>query len=231
MKLYYFICTAILLSSLSVYGQERELEFGVSYYLNHSLSVPINDGSVLEEIEIEYIENQAMKPSFSSDLFFEYGVKEKLKLGLSIGYQNTGARDKITDSSFYFGNYELIRMWTNHNIQLSHYLKYYLADRFYVQPGLSLAANVINTNTEIYVWDDDIDFREPIEITVRSLENEDYRDLYLSILMGIGLDVYRSERVSLFLQPNLQYMFSGKKIPDTLQKHLFSYGITLGFRV
>ena len=97
LKFALFLTSLCLMNSLK--AQDKKMELVLNLFPNYTLGVISHSG--IDYIASVYKERETWKLSFSGNIGLEYALNEKHKVGVAIGYQNTGERTKEIDYTIY----------------------------------------------------------------------------------------------------------------------------------
>lgn len=233
----------LLVFSFKCHAQNEKLSYGLNFFPNLSYGLVTNVNNDTASMIASYIRDQeTWRPSYSLSFFSEYKINKTMSVGLGLGYQNNGSRDKKVNfnnnctidprQGFICSepgdeNIEATRSVYNfHNIEVNLYLKrQFFESRYYILAGSSLISNISNTSTQVLYYNDNSKTRntEKDDIT-------DFRKLNVSVNLGFGMNYFSNEKLTLYLQPNAQYTLLGVIQSSSPNRTILSLGISTGVK-
>ena len=223
----------ILLSSASILkGQESKLSFGINFFPNYSLGVPVTNSSA-PFIETSISLNSYQKLSFATSAYIEFRLAEKIHVSAGLGYFNNGVIQKwdysqsIAQPGPSFWEYQSYRrVYNHHSIELPILITKHFGNRFYGVAGISPIYTFSNTIESTNVLSDGS--KEVIDRMQDS--SAPYRTINLYANLGFGVDYIKKDKFALYIQPYAQYGFLGiaKNVP--MNYLMFSFGLSTGIR-
>jgi hypothetical protein len=233
--------TTILLAvftCMTIQAQEKKFDFGLNLFPNYSMGIVTNDGNTSTSFQNNIQELETWKPSVSANIFVEYKLNKNSAIGAGLGYQNNEERTKKYDLIFGFNpnTGEIITdpsapsqartVYNHHNIEIPIYYKHSFGDRFYLLVGTSAIINISNTTTSVKYFDDGSKERN-----TNNDNSTEFRGLNFSGNFGFGLNYFKREKFSLFVHPFLQYGILGVSKSASLNRNVFSLGISTGIKI
>jgi len=230
-----FISSAISLS----FAQGEKFEFGLSIFPNYSPETIriISDTFPSGHLWVRH----RGKISYSVQIIMEYHLNDKSAIGIGQGYQNTGEqREKYevtfwsTDSTGFPTVDEDPSLPTHvgiyynfHNYEFPIYYKRKFGKRFYIQPGISGTFNVASSLRQVKYFQDGSkeSVSEDWEL------HESARRFNLTANLGMGLDYFTNEKMTLFLHPYIQSQLLDGFTSDDLSRNYLSIGLSTGIRI
>ncbi len=237
MKTVFLLSGFLLFASISGYSQESKFKFGISISPMYSWGLITNDGNSPQWLEDQYKESEIGKISWSSSFVVEYAIHSKIQLGIGIGYQNNGQRTEKR-ALFFFddptnpsGNpnfpIESRFVYNHHNVEIPFFIRYSFLPKFYLSAGLSPTINILNTSTSVLYY------REGEGETERNTNEDsstDFRRLNLCANFGIGVIVYKTEKMEAFVKAQGYYGVFGVSSNASLNRTPVAAGLTFGVR-
>jgi|GEM_PF-1701052 len=232
------IAIILFFGSFLAKAQEKKFEIGVSLFPNYCIPILTANDLIDPIFEPGFQGMETWKPALNATVFVEYKLAEHSTLGVGLGYQNLGERSRkidlvfgvdpstgepITDPSLplqvrFIANY--------HRVEIPVYYKYSFGNRFYALLGASAIVNITNTTTSISYFADGKKNR------VTSTDNlTEYKPLNIAGNIGFGMDIFKTEKISGFLQPYGQYTILGIGKNTPVNRNFLSTGLSLGIRI
>lgn len=225
------IFTILILPSL--YGQKK-LKFGVNFHTNLSSAFFINDGSVSHSDIESYKNEETSKPSYTVSINSEYKIRPTYFIGLSLGFQNTGyalknRKIQFLDDNFKFIDADVKIKYVTHNLEIPIYIKKQFTKNIFATIGMSGTYNIENYAISKVKPEND-----KTERTKKYDKGELYpwRKINFSVNVGIGMNIFKKEKFTVFTQGYFQYGILGVKDPNPpLNRRIVSFGIMTGIRL
>lgn len=222
----------VLFTLATSQAQDKKFDFGIRLFPNFSMETKSNDGNTPTAVEDIYKEIEIWKPSLSADLFVEYKLNRKSIIGIGIGYQNNGVKNKkielfvLADPNDPLLPTEVKIIRNHHNLEIPLYYKYKFGNRYYLILGTSTIINLSNTITSKQFYVDGSKKKNTDKDNTT-----DFRKFNFFGNFGFGIDYFNNEKISLFVQPYVQYGFLEISKNASLNRNILSIGVSTGIRI
>ncbi len=218
----------------------KKWNFGAEAFPNYTRERITQKSTENNGNQLIYHNNELAKFCISGQVYASYNFNSKTSLSIGLGYQNTG--NKTRETQLTYGDYidtrrgfiygdsttkgeNLIFKFNHHNIQIPIFIKYNFTRKFYVRSGISTIFNFSNTSTSVLRTDDE---------TKRNTDKQtstDYRTLNFSGNLGIGYSYFKSSKLDLYVQANLETTFMQLAKDAPINRRPISFGLIIGARI
>lgn len=234
MKLYKNIL--LLLSTLflvpELVAQEAGTSWGLQVFPNYSYRklLPVNN-SITQATLFEIGEMEQGKFSYSGGVIMEFHWGPKVGFQTGLNYQQTGYQTIRTPFILNDGT-EAEQQQTFEYLSaeipfiLNFYQEFSPKTRIYFMMGGTAVANLRNqAKTTIYNGAESIG-----QTSTTKIEAEN-NPVVFSLFMGMGLEQFVSDRISIFLQPNFQFFLQPVIDDSQLARVPYGVGVSAGIKL